>query len=90
MFEDVPVDPGLVVPYQQAFEVPQQLGARAQLVHAAIEVGIAGGALRDAEHEFVRDQGRAPFFEAARAEPGRTRRPRTRTPSTGTACWPPG
>ena len=64
VFDQVPVDPGLVVPYAGAFEVPQQLGARAQLVHAAIGVGIAGGALRDAR-EFVRTRAR-PFFEAAR------------------------
>jgi alkylation response protein AidB-like acyl-CoA dehydrogenase len=64
-FEEVAVDPGLILPYQAAFEVPQQLGARAQLVHAAIQVGIAGGALRDAR-AFVRDRAR-PFFEAARA-----------------------
>ncbi len=64
-FLDVAVDPELVVPYHEAFAVPQQLGARAQLVHAAIQVGIAGGALRDAG-VFVRTQAR-PFFEAARA-----------------------
>jgi len=64
-FVDVAVDPELVIPYQEAFAVPQQLGARAQLVHAAIQVGIAGGALRDAG-EFVRTRAR-PFFEAARA-----------------------
>jgi len=64
-FEDVPVDPGLVVRYARAFEVPQQLGARSQLVHAAIQTGIAGGALRDAG-EFVRTKAR-PFFEAAKA-----------------------
>ncbi len=64
-FDDVPVDPELVIPYQGAFEAPQQFGARAQLVHAAIEVGIARGALRDAG-EFVRTRAR-PFFEAARA-----------------------
>jgi SfnB family sulfur acquisition oxidoreductase len=63
-FDDVLVDPELVIPYQHAFEVPQQLGARAQLVHAAIQVGIAGGALRDAR-DFVRDRAR-PFFEAVR------------------------
>jgi alkylation response protein AidB-like acyl-CoA dehydrogenase len=44
--------------------VPQQLGARAQLWHAAIQVGIAGGALADAG-AFVRDKAR-PFFEAVR------------------------
>jgi SfnB family sulfur acquisition oxidoreductase len=65
VFDNVPVDADLVVPYQRAFEVPQQLGARAQLVHAAIQVGIAGGALRDAG-EFVRTRAR-PFFEAARS-----------------------
>ena len=63
-FDDVPADPDLVIDYQHAFEVPQQLGARAQLVHAAIQVGIAGGVLRDAG-DFVRDRGR-PFFEAVR------------------------
>lgn len=65
VFEAVPVDPGLVLPYEYAFQVPQQLGARAQLVHAAIQTGIAGGALRDAG-DYVRDKAR-PFFEAARA-----------------------
>jgi SfnB family sulfur acquisition oxidoreductase len=65
VFDSVPVDPELVVPYQPAFAGPQQLGARAQLVHAAIQVGIAGGALRDAR-EYVRTRAR-PFFEAARA-----------------------
>jgi SfnB family sulfur acquisition oxidoreductase len=64
-FDNVAVDPGLVIPYQQAFEAPQQLGARTQLVHAAIEAGIAGGALRDAG-DFLRTRAR-PFFEAARA-----------------------
>jgi SfnB family sulfur acquisition oxidoreductase len=64
-FDDVVADPGLVVPYGSAFAVPQQLGARAQLWHAGIQVGIAAGALRDAGW-YVRDKAR-PFFEAARA-----------------------
>jgi SfnB family sulfur acquisition oxidoreductase len=64
-FDDVPVDPALVIDFARAFEVPQQLGARAQLVHTAIQVGIAGGALRDAR-EFVKTKAR-PFFEAAKA-----------------------
>jgi SfnB family sulfur acquisition oxidoreductase len=63
-FDDVAVEPGLVVPYESAFAVPQQLGARAQLWHTAIGVGIAGGALADAG-AFVRDKAR-PFFEAVR------------------------
>src|SRR6202012_2468621 len=33
LFEDVAVDPLLVIPYGPVFEGPQQLGARAQLVH---------------------------------------------------------
>jgi SfnB family sulfur acquisition oxidoreductase len=65
VFERVPVDPALVLPFEYAFQVPQQLGARAQLVHTAIQVGIAGGALRDAG-AFVQDKAR-PFFEAVRA-----------------------
>jgi SfnB family sulfur acquisition oxidoreductase len=64
-FDGVQVDPGLVVPYANAFEVPQQFGARSQLVHTAIQVGIAGGALRDAR-AFVTTKAR-PFFEATRS-----------------------
>jgi SfnB family sulfur acquisition oxidoreductase len=64
-FEQVPVDPALVVPYADAFEVPQQFGARSQLVHTAIQVGIAGGALRDAR-QFLKTKAR-PFFEATRS-----------------------
>jgi alkylation response protein AidB-like acyl-CoA dehydrogenase len=63
-FDDVAVDPALRLDYARAFEVPQQLGARAQLVHAAIEVGIAGGALRDAR-TFLRERAR-PSSEAVR------------------------
>jgi SfnB family sulfur acquisition oxidoreductase len=63
--DDVAVDPALVIDYAQAFQVPQQLGARAQLVHAAIEVGIAGGALRDAR-AYLREKAR-PSSEAVRA-----------------------
>jgi len=62
-FEEVPAD--LVLDYASVYEVPQQLGARAQLVHAAIEVGIAEGALRDAR-AYLRDKAR-PSTEAVRA-----------------------
>ena len=58
-FENVRVDPELVLDYASCFEVPQQLGARAQLYHASIQVGIAGSAPR------VISKAR-PFFEAAR------------------------
>ena len=61
-FTDVPVE--LSLDYAGAYEVPQQLGARAQLVHAAIEVGIAGGALADTR-AYLRDKAR-PSTEAVR------------------------
>ena len=64
-FAGVALDPALLLDYARAYEVPQQLGARAQLVHAAIEVGIAGGALRDAR-AYLRDKAR-PSTEAVRA-----------------------
>jgi SfnB family sulfur acquisition oxidoreductase len=64
-FEDVALDPGLLIDFARAYEVPQQLGARAQLFHAAIETGIAGGALRDAR-AYLRDKAR-PSTEAVRA-----------------------
>jgi alkylation response protein AidB-like acyl-CoA dehydrogenase len=64
-FANVAVEPGLVLDYWRCFEAPQQLGARAQLYHAAIEVGIACAAVRDAQW-FVSEKAR-PFFEATRA-----------------------
>lgn len=63
-FDAVEVDKEFVVPYEQLFEGPQTLGARAQLIHAAIEVGIARGALDDASR-FLNQHAR-PFFEAVR------------------------
>ncbi|MEV4421167.1 SfnB family sulfur acquisition oxidoreductase [Patulibacter sp. NPDC049589] len=63
--EDAPVEEDLVLPYGTAYAGPQLLGARAQLVHAAIEVGIAGGAFADTV-TFVRERSR-PYFEAAGA-----------------------
>jgi SfnB family sulfur acquisition oxidoreductase len=55
----------VTIDYASAYEVPQQLGARAQLTQAAIEVGIAGGALRDAR-DYLRTKSR-PSTEAVRA-----------------------
>jgi alkylation response protein AidB-like acyl-CoA dehydrogenase len=62
-FTSVPVE--LSFDYTSVYEVPQQFGARAQLVHAAIEVGIAGGALADAR-AYLREKSR-PSTEAVRA-----------------------
>jgi SfnB family sulfur acquisition oxidoreductase len=61
---DVEVEDAMVLPWGRGFAGPQQLGARAQLYHAAIEVGIAGAALTDARN-FLRERAR-PFFEAVR------------------------
>ncbi|MEV6850477.1 acyl-CoA dehydrogenase family protein [Actinoplanes sp. NPDC051411] len=62
-FTAVPVS--VVLDYASAYEIPQQLGARAQLYHAAIEAGIAGGALADAR-SYLREKAR-PSTEAVRA-----------------------
>ncbi|MFJ7300421.1 SfnB family sulfur acquisition oxidoreductase [Streptomyces sp. NPDC099088] len=56
----VPAD--RVVPHHLTFRGPQLLGAVAQLLHAAIDAGIAGGALAEAA-EFVRTKSR-PWFES--------------------------
>ncbi|MET7338300.1 SfnB family sulfur acquisition oxidoreductase [Nonomuraea sp. NPDC005650] len=60
--EDVRVPEDRVVPHHLTFTGPQLHGAYAQLLHAAIDVGIAGGALEEAL-EFVRTKAR-PWFES--------------------------
>jgi SfnB family sulfur acquisition oxidoreductase len=61
-FTDVPVE--LSFDYSGVYEVPQQFGARAQLVHTAIEVGIASGSLA-AARDYLREKSR-PSTEAVR------------------------
>ncbi|MER5516728.1 SfnB family sulfur acquisition oxidoreductase [Streptomyces sp. NPDC002763] len=56
----VPAD--RVLPHHLTFQGPQLHGAVAQLLHAAIDVGIAGAALAEAA-EFVRTKSR-PWFES--------------------------
>jgi SfnB family sulfur acquisition oxidoreductase len=58
----VSVPAEMVIPHHRIFERPQVYGARAQLIHTAIDVGIAVGALEEA-CEFVRSASR-PWFEA--------------------------
>ncbi|MGW5735184.1 MULTISPECIES: SfnB family sulfur acquisition oxidoreductase [Streptomyces] len=60
--EDVPVPADRVLPHHLTFRGPQLHGAVAQLLHAAIDTGIAGGALTAAA-EFVRTKSR-PWFES--------------------------
>jgi SfnB family sulfur acquisition oxidoreductase len=68
MLEDVTVAPGRVLPLWQAFERRTPIGSFAQLLHAAIDLGIGRAALREAAR-FVRTRSR-PFGEAgvARAQ----------------------
>ncbi|WP_037569162.1 SfnB family sulfur acquisition oxidoreductase [Phaeacidiphilus oryzae] len=56
----VPAD--RVLPHHLTFQGPQLHGAVAQLLHAAIDAGIAGGALAEAA-DFVRTRSR-PWFES--------------------------
>ncbi|MEV6996275.1 SfnB family sulfur acquisition oxidoreductase [Streptomyces sp. NPDC093982] len=60
--ESVPVPAARVVPHHLTFRGPQLHGAVAQLLHAAIDAGIAAGALAEAV-EFVRTKSR-PWFES--------------------------
>ncbi|WP_405748104.1 SfnB family sulfur acquisition oxidoreductase [Streptomyces canus] len=60
--EGVEVPADRVLPHHLTFEGPQLHGAVAQLLHAAIDAGIAGGALAEAA-EFVRTKSR-PWFES--------------------------
>ncbi|MFJ1969838.1 SfnB family sulfur acquisition oxidoreductase [Streptomyces sp. NPDC087903] len=60
--DGVPVPADRVLPHHLTFQGPQLHGAVAQLLHAAIDTGIAGGALAEAA-EFVRTKSR-PWFES--------------------------
>jgi SfnB family sulfur acquisition oxidoreductase len=64
---DVDVTDDRITPYHLTFEGPQTYGAFAQVLHAALDVGIARAALRDAA-EFVRTTARPyPDAEVERA-----------------------
>lgn len=58
VFEDVHVPADAVIGFASAFSRPTQIGPMAQIQHAAIDLGIARGALRDLL-EFVRNRSRA-------------------------------
>ncbi|MFI2374755.1 SfnB family sulfur acquisition oxidoreductase [Streptomyces sp. NPDC018964] len=60
--ESVPIPADRVVPHHLTFRGPQLHGAVAQLLHAAIDAGIASGALAEAV-DFVRTKSR-PWFES--------------------------
>ena len=46
-FQDVRVDPAHIVPHHAAFDRPTSMGPLAQIIHAAVDVGIARAALAD-------------------------------------------
>lgn len=92
--ESVPVPAAHVVPHHLTFTGPQLHGAIAQLLHTAIDAGIAAGALAEAV-DFVRTRSR-PWFEsgyASAAEDPSSSSVSVNSPSaTGppTRCsWPP-
>lgn len=47
-FDAVPVTADRIVPHQSVFDVPTPMGPIAQIIHAAVDLGIARAALRDA------------------------------------------
>ncbi|MCP3791498.1 SfnB family sulfur acquisition oxidoreductase [Pseudomonas fulva] len=57
VFDNVPVSEQDVVPFQSVFERPTPVGPLAQILHAAIDTGIARAAYEDALH-FVRTRSR--------------------------------
>jgi len=57
VFDNVPVRAQDVVPFQSVFERPTPVGPLAQILHAAIDTGIARAAYEDALH-FVRTRSR--------------------------------
>ncbi|WP_426935256.1 SfnB family sulfur acquisition oxidoreductase [Pseudomonas fulva] len=57
VFDNVPVSAQDVVPFQSVFERPTPVGPLAQILHAAIDTGIAHAAYEDALH-FVRTRSR--------------------------------
>ncbi|AVT17076.1 SfnB family sulfur acquisition oxidoreductase [Paracidovorax avenae] len=60
--DGVPVQPEWIVPFQASFERPTAIGPFAQIMHAAIDLGIGEGALR-AALPFIRTQAR-PWIDA--------------------------
>ncbi|OQP86423.1 SfnB family sulfur acquisition oxidoreductase [Rhizobium rhizosphaerae] len=61
-FDTVSVEPEWIVPFQSSFERPTTIGPVAQIIHAAIDLGIGEGAYRDML-AFVRERAR-PWIDA--------------------------
>ncbi|SDJ54684.1 SfnB family sulfur acquisition oxidoreductase [Variovorax sp. OV700] len=61
-FEGVQIDPAWVIPFLASFERPTTIGPFAQLLHAAIDLGLGRGAF-EATLPFVRERAR-PWIDA--------------------------
>ncbi len=64
VFEDVTVEPDNVIPFGNAFERPTPMGPLAQIIHAAVDIGIGREALAETI-DFVRRYAR-PWIDSAR------------------------
>jgi SfnB family sulfur acquisition oxidoreductase len=60
-FDSIPVSKDQVIPHQDVFDRPTPMGPVAQIIHAAVETGIARAALKDTL-EFTKKYAR-PWFE---------------------------
>jgi SfnB family sulfur acquisition oxidoreductase len=47
LFKAVLIDPFAVIPYQNAFDTPSSMGSFAQIIHAAVDIGIGRAALEE-------------------------------------------
>lgn len=63
LLDEVSVTPFQVIPHQDVFDHPTPMGPIAQLIHAAVDVGIARGAFAETI-EYVRAHAR-PWFETS-------------------------
>ncbi|RAX41276.1 SfnB family sulfur acquisition oxidoreductase [Rhizobium tropici] len=61
-FEHVQVEPEWIVPFQASFDRPTTIGPQAQLMHAAIDLGIGQGAYREMLR-FIKERSR-PWIDA--------------------------
>ncbi|ASW09994.1 MULTISPECIES: SfnB family sulfur acquisition oxidoreductase [unclassified Rhizobium] len=61
-FEHVQVEPEWIVPFQASFDRPTTIGPQAQLMHAAIDLGIGQGAYREMLR-FIEERSR-PWIDA--------------------------
>jgi SfnB family sulfur acquisition oxidoreductase len=63
VLDDVHVQPDWVLPYEQSFRVPTAVGPVGQIVHAAVDLGVARAAINDVR-DFIRAGGQAESLTA--------------------------